>query len=197
MRRAAVTLAALLATTAAHAQSSIGWPPRVIDPEEGLPLYKSTRLPPAGYLDPDQRRLLALSAPIVPAALTPPLEPVVMNGGRGGLIAEHHVRFWALKRQGAAVEMRGPCWSACTLITSYIPKERLCFAEGSFLAFHSARAPDSVRPALQSTLEMYVSYPAEIRHWIDRNGGPYKMTVETFWTMYDRDLWAIGYPRCK
>jgi hypothetical protein len=44
---------------------------------------------------------------------------------------------------------------------------------------------------------MYVTYPAEIRHWIDNHGGPYKMTVEIYWTMYHRELWAIGYPRCK
>jgi hypothetical protein len=53
------------------------------------------------------------------------------------------------------------------------------------------------QPAPHATLAMYASYPAEIRHWIDANGGPYKMTVETYWTMYDRELWAIGYPRCK
>jgi hypothetical protein len=198
VRRTAVTLAALLATTTAHAQASIFSPsPYVVDPEGEAPLYKRKFLPPAGWMPADQRMLLALSAPIVPAALAPPPEPTVMNGGRGGMIGEHHARFWALKQRGAAVEMRGGCYSACTLITSYIPKERLCFGEGSFLAFHSARAPDSARPQLQSTLEMYISYPTEIRHWIDRNGGPYKLTVESYWTMYDRDLWAIGYPRCK
>jgi hypothetical protein len=194
VRRAAVTLAALLATAAAHAQSTIYPPHKILDPEEGLPLHQRKFMPPEGYVSPDQRALVALSAPIMAPKL---IEPVVMLGGKGGLIAEHHVRFWALKQQGATVEMRGGCWSACTLITSFIPKERLCFAEGSFLAFHSARAPDSLSPQLHSTLAMYASYPAEIRQWIDRNGGPYKMTVESYWTMYDRELWAIGYPRCK
>jgi hypothetical protein len=42
-----------------------------------------------------------------------------------------------------------------------------------------------------------VFYPAEIRQWIDRNGGPHKMTVETYWVLYPPDLWAMGYPRCK
>jgi hypothetical protein len=201
VRRTILTLAAVLAATAvAHAQqtraNSIPFQTTVIDPEEGVPGYKRKFMPPDGYVPPDQRALVALSAPIVPPGLAPLPERVVMNGGKGGLISEHYAKFWALKQQGASVEMHAGCWSACTLVTSLIPKERLCFAEGSFLAFHSARGPDSIRPELQSTLQMYASYPAEIRQWIDRNGGPYKMTVETYWTMYAPELWAIGYPRC-
>jgi hypothetical protein len=88
------------------------------------------------------------------------------------------------------------CWSACTLIASYIPKDRLCFGAGSFLVFHAAL---EAQPRLHTagTWMMYMSYPAEIRQWIDRHGGLDKLTVENFWTMYDRELWAIGYPRCK
>ena len=192
-------LAVLLTTTTAQAQSTAVWPQsgNVLDPEWEAPLYKRTKLPPDGWMPPDQRRLMALSAPVVPAALAPPLEPVVMNGGRGGLLAEHYVRFWAIKQQGAPVEMRGGCWSACTTITAFIPKERLCFAPGAFLAFHAARRVDNQQPSPHATLSMYASYPAEIRDWIDAHGGPAKMTVEVFWTMYDRDLWAIGYPKCK
>jgi hypothetical protein len=192
-------LAALLATTAAHAQGSIFY--NTVDPEEGVPLYRRTKLPPDGWMSPEDRRLMALSlstfSPPAPLAPLPALEPVVLNGGRGGLLAEHYVRFWALKQQGAPVEMRGGCWSACTTITAFIPKERLCFAVGAFLAFHAARRVDNQQPSPHATLSMYASYPAEIRQWIDNHGGVAKMTVETFWTMYDRDLWAIGYPRCK
>jgi hypothetical protein len=185
----------VLATTAAHAQSTI-YPPHKIDPEAGLPLYQRKFMPPANPIGdvPPGWSLIALT-PQRPAE--PVLEPVVMLGGMGGSIMEHHAQFWALKRQGASVEMRGGCWSACTLLTSYIPKEKLCFAPGAFLAFHSARTVQSPEPQLQSTLRMYASYPPEIRQWIDRNGGPDKLTVESFWTMYDRDLWAMGYPRCK
>ena len=99
----------------------------------------------------------------------------------GGLVGEHQSRFWALKEIGAPVEMRGGCWSACTLITSYIPKERLCFAAGAFLAFHSAKTIEAYpRPHPSGTYMMYASYPPEIRQWIDDHGGPSKLTVETF-----------------
>ncbi len=192
-------LAVLLTTTTAQAQSTAVWPQsgNVLDPEGEAPLYKRTKLPPDGWMPPDQRRLMALSAPVVPAALAPPLEPVVLNGGRGGMLGEHQTRFWAIKQQGAPVEMRGGCWSACTTITAFIPKERLCFAPGAFPAFHAARRVDNQQPSPHATLSMYASYHAEIRDWIDAHGSPAKMTVEVFWTMYDRDLWAIGYPKCK
>jgi hypothetical protein len=195
VRRTILTLAAVLAATSANAQRTL-YPPHLMgDSEAGLPLYQRKFMPPPDPIGdvPPGWRLTALPPP--PAA--PVLEPVVMLGGKGGSIMEHQARFWALKQQGATVEMRGGCWSACTLITSYIPQERLCFAEGAFLAFHSARTAQSPAPKLEATLAMYSIYPAEIRNWIDRNGGPYKMTVETYWTMYDRDLWAMGYPRCK
>jgi hypothetical protein len=48
-----------------------------------------------------------------------------------------------------------------------------------------------------ATITMVEAFPPEIRGWIDRNGGVGKLPRDGFWTMYDRDLWAIGYPRCK
>jgi hypothetical protein len=102
-----------------------------------------------------------------------------MNGGMGGLIGEHTTRFWAHGQTGAPVEMRGGCWSACTMITGFVPKERLCFAPGAFLAFHAARtAEPPYRLNSAGTWTMYASYPAEIRQWIDHHGGVYKLTVE-------------------
>jgi hypothetical protein len=47
-----------------------------------------------------------------------------------------------------------------------------------------------------ATIAMYDAYPVEIRGWIDRNGGVGQLPLHGFWTMYDRDLWAIGYPKC-
>lgn len=180
-----LTLAAVLATTAAHAQTTIH---TTREPESRPPLYKTPAWMPQTGLPPEA----VIVALIKPA----PLAPVVMDGGKGGSIAEHQAKFWVLKQQGASVNMHAGCWSACTLITAYLPKERLCFAEGSFMAFHSALSADW-KPNLQATLGMYEQYPAEIRQWIDRKGGPYKMTAETYWTLYAPELWAMGYPRCK
>jgi hypothetical protein len=181
-------LAALLVTTAAaNAQESFHPKTRVMtagemanlinpvnpaDPEAGLPLYKRTMMPPAAPTS-------AFHAIIRNPPPDQHLTPVVMNGGMGGLIGEHTTRFWALGQTGAPVEMRGGCWSACTMITGFVPKERLCFAPGAFLAFHAARtAEPPYRLNSAGTWTMYASYPAEIRQWIDHHGGVYKLTVE-------------------
>ena len=200
MLRAATILAVLLAATAANAQQSVH--PK--DPEAGVPLYKRKFAPPEGSLDwlPEGARIVATIRPqplaglqpIPPTAVTP--EPIVIHGGMGGLISEHQYRFLALKQQNATVEMRGGCWSACTLITGYIPKDRLCFAAGSFLAFHAAQTADH-RLSMNDTWMMYFAVPTQIQNWLDANGGPIKMTVDKYWFLRDVDLWNMGYPRCK
>jgi hypothetical protein len=94
--------------------------------------------------------------------------------------------------------MRGPCYSACTLVTAHIPKDQLCFRQGAFLAFHAASAdPERRRYAPYETMRMYDDYPSEIKAWIDRRGGWKKLPVHQYWTLYDRDLWAMGYAKCK
>ena len=213
MRRTILTLAAAmtLITTAAAAQESFHPKTRVMtaeemknlvnpvnpaDPEAGLPLYKRTMMPPPVVTSPVPLVFHAVIRPNDPQPAT--LTPVVMYGGMGGLISDHQLRFSAIRHSGVPVEMRGGCWSACTMITGFVPKERLCFAPGAFLAFHAARSveqPPRLSPS--GTWAMYASQPPDIRHWIDAHGGIDKMTVETFWTMSDRELWALGYPRCK
>jgi hypothetical protein len=208
--RIALTAAMTLITGAAHAQESVHPMTRVMteeefknrihpvnpaDPEAGLPLYKRTMMPPPA----------APSGPIIFHAVIRPndpqpatVTPVVMNGGMGGLISAHQLRFAAIRHSGAPVEMRGGCWSACTMITGYVAKERLCFAPGAFLAFHAARTAEPPYGISHSgTWAMYATQPLDIQQWIDAHGGVNKLTMETFWFMSDRDLWSLGYPRCK
>jgi hypothetical protein len=214
--RIALAAYVTLAATAANAQESIH-PKKIVDPEAGLPGYKRKYMPPDGSLDwlPDGARIVATIKPSPPeplgsanplAGLLPaplpirpaPPEPVVMYGGMGGVIWEHQSRFNLLAARGQPVEMRGGCWSACTLITGYVPKDRLCFAAGSFLAFHAAvTAAVPHRLSVPDTWTMYFALPAQIQNWIDANGGPLKMTVADYWFLRDVDLWKMGYPRCK
>jgi len=56
----------------------------------------------------------------------------------GGVIKEHIERWQELARSGADVEILGPCYSACTLIVPYVPKEQLCFGAFATLQFHLA-----------------------------------------------------------
>jgi hypothetical protein len=55
----------------------------------------------------------------------PPATVIVINYGRGGRVDEHNMKYAAYKREKAKVQVRGPCYSACTLVTAYIGKDDL------------------------------------------------------------------------
>jgi hypothetical protein len=69
----------------------------------------------------------------------------------------------------------GPCLSACTLVRSTIPSNRICVTRRAVLGFHapllvdrvtgrSSRAPEATRIVIDS-------YPAKVRAWIKKRGG--------------------------
>jgi hypothetical protein len=65
-------------------------------------------------------------------------KPTVLYLEQGGFIFEHMRRWRQLGQSDADVEIRGPCFSACTLIIAVVPKERLCFGGYASLQFHAA-----------------------------------------------------------
>lgn len=139
----------------------------------------------------------AILPPTLSQDITPPIERVVMTFGNGGRIVEHRLTFEGYFRSGTKVELRGPCYSACTLLLAYMEKANLCVAPGAFMAFHAARGEKKHDYMVGETRAMYESYPPEVRRWIDHNGGWHNLPLDGFWTMYDHTLWALGYPRCS
>jgi hypothetical protein len=133
---------------------------------------------------------------VKPAPLVVP-ERIVITYGAGGVIRDHHRKYQEYVDGGKTVEIRGPCYSACTLITAYFGKDKLCIAEGAFFAFHAARTARTHEILPYETERTYWEQPTHIRDWIDRNGGWNKLPLDGYWTMYDRDLWAMGYPKCQ
>jgi hypothetical protein len=124
-------------------------------------------------------------------------QKTIVQGETGGRIDEHWLRFREIYNSGADVEVHGRCNSACTLITN-MPKSRLCFAEGSRLGFHWARDKVWNGPPSRSSTEWLIDhYPADIRAWIDAQGGIDKMPTEGFWVMPAFILWGMGYRRCN
>ena len=166
-----------------------------------VPISTLRAIPSDGWLPPDQR----LRGDRLPVTLTPaPLPPierapdtVIIRYGKGGLVEPHKERFLEYRLMKTKVEIRGPCYSACTLITSYVEPENLCIAEGAFFAFHAVRGFNTGERMDTETLIAYKMQPMPIQRWIERNGGHEKLPLDGYWTMYDRELWAIGYPRCK
>jgi hypothetical protein len=125
-----------------------------------------------------------------------PKSTTVLYIEEGGIIGEHVQRWRQIAATNADIEIRGPCFSACTLIIGILPKERICFDEYASLHFHAARELNG-RIALDATIWMHWIYPREIRDWLMAKGGPTKMTVHEFWELEAPDLWAMGYRKCK
>jgi hypothetical protein len=115
---------------------------------------------------------------------------------RGGVIKEHIERWQELARSGT-VEILDACYSACTLIVAYVPKERLCLGAFATLQFHLAWNPKTGKPSLDATQWMLKQYPREIYDWIMERGGVANMTIPTFMELRAPSLWRMGYRQCK
>ena len=149
--------------------------------------------------------LIAPPSPVITAAVKPAPLPtpervpdvVVIKYGPGGLVDEYKQRYADYRLTKTKVELRGPCYSACTLIFAYVAAENLCIAEGAFMAFHAIRSLERGVRMDRDTWLAYTSMPPEIRWWIDDNGGHENLPLKDYWTLYDRQMWAMGYPKCK
>ena len=105
------------------------------------------------------------------AAAHAELRIVSSPGGEVG----SYLRLFAMVRQsGERVIIDGPCLSACTLVLSAVPEDRICITRRAILGFHAARRLDEggqLYAAPHETRRLAATYPAAIRSWIERNGG--------------------------
>jgi hypothetical protein len=113
----------------------------------------------------------------------------------GGEVGPFLELFERVNASGERVVIDGPCLSACTLVLSMVPDERICVTRRAVLGFHAARSVDrrgriyAEPEASQAVLE---AYPAPVRGWISRHGG----LTSRLLLLRGRDLAAI-YPRCR
>jgi hypothetical protein len=92
----------------------------------------------------------------------------------GGEVGPFLDLFEQVRDSGERVVIDGPCLSACTLVLSLVPSERICVTRRAVLGFHAARSidrrgriyaePDASRLVLEA-------YPDPVRSWIIRRGG--------------------------
>ena len=83
------------------------------------------------------------------------------------------------------------------------PRQRVCLQDGLKLDLNRLIRQGTVRPGTRTGPYLFRwtnNYTGEVvasgeitSDLCSREEGP----RETFWTMYDRELWAIGYPKCK
>jgi len=92
----------------------------------------------------------------------------------GGEVGPFLDLFEKVRDSGERVVIDGPCLSACTLILSIVPGERICVTRRAVLGFHAARSIDRrgrIYAEPEASRLVLDAYPDPIRSWIVRRGG--------------------------
>lgn len=112
----------------------------------------------------------------------------------GGPVGGYLAFFSQLRQSGERVVIDGPCLSACTLVLSTIPRNRICVTRRAVLGFHAPQVVDKNGRTFRSrdaTRALSASYPTAVRTWIRRKGG----LNQKFIYLRGRELAAL-YARC-
>jgi hypothetical protein len=99
---------------------------------------------------------------------------VRITNDRGGLIAAYILKYERLASSGQSVIIDGLCASACTMVLSALPSNRICVTSRARFGFHAAwnyGANGRTFTDPDATLMLYSTYPTPVRRWITRRGG--------------------------
>ena len=138
---------------------------------------------------------LVLLAVALYALALPARAEIRILGSPGGEVGPFLDLFEQVRDSGERVVIDGPCLSACTLVLSMVPNERICVTRRAILGFHAARSIDrrgrtyAEPEASELVLE---AYPSPVRSWIRRRGG----LTSRLLLLRGRELTAI-YPSCR
>src|SRR6476646_8629479 len=128
-------------------------------------------------------------------ALLPARADVRILSSSGGAVDDYLRIFAQLRASGERIVIDGPCLSACTLVLSTIPKNRICVTRKAVLGFHAPQwvDPRSGRTSRTPEVTRIVtqSYPAGVRAWIKKRGG---LTQKVIY-LRGKERAAL-YPRC-
>jgi hypothetical protein len=124
------------------------------------------------------------------------LADVRVTNDPGGEISLYLQKFQEMRESGERLVIDGPCLSACTLFTAFIPPSRVCVTPRAVLGFHAASYYDdasrSLVPTRAGTRLVMRIYPPRIRNWIERHGGLTPRII----AMRGRELAAL-YSACR
>jgi hypothetical protein len=114
-------------------------------------------------------------AAILSALVAPPAQAEVrILASPGGQVGPFLELFEQVRASGERVVIDGPCLSACTLVLSMVPNDRICVTRRAVLGFHAARSIDR-RGRLYAEPEasrlVLEAYPSPVRGWIRSRGG--------------------------
>jgi hypothetical protein len=128
-------------------------------------------------------------------SLGPAVGEVRIEASGGGVVTNYLDLFAVVRQSGQRVVIDGPCLSACTLVLSTIPRNRICVTRRAVLGFHAPRLIDENGRqywAPELTHAVAVTYPAPVRDWISRHGGLTQRLI----LLRGRELAAL-YPVCR
>ncbi|MGY4285316.1 hypothetical protein ACVWXO_004536 [Bradyrhizobium sp. LM2.7] len=128
-------------------------------------------------------------------AATPAAAEIRIIQSPGGQVGTFLDLFEKVRESGERVVIDGPCLSACTLVLSIVPGERICVTKRAALGFHAARSVDRrgrfyAEP--EASEVVLQAYPGPVRDWISRHGG----LTSRLLVLKGRDLAAI-FSRCR
>ena len=107
-------------------------------------------------------------------AVPPAQAEVRILASPGGQVGPFLDLFERVRASGERVVIDGPCLSACTLVLSMVPNNRICVTRRAVRGFHAARSIDA-RGHLYAEPEaselVLEAYPSPVRGWILRRGG--------------------------
>jgi hypothetical protein len=108
----------------------------------------------------------------------------------GGQVGPFLDLFEQVNKSGERVVIDGPCLSACTLVLSMVPSERICVTRRAVLGFHAARSIDRRGRTFaepEASKLVLDAYPGPVRNWIVQHGG----LTSRLLMLRGRDLAAI------
>ena len=83
-------------------------------------------------------RYFIFAVAFCPPTLSSTLADVRILASPGGAVGNYLNFFSQVRRSGERVIIDGPCLSACTLVLSTIPRNRICVTSRAVLGFHAA-----------------------------------------------------------
>ncbi len=140
-------------------------------------------------------KAIFLAAMLCSLVLLPAQAEVRILASPGGKVGPFLDMFEDVRASGERVVIDGPCLSACTLVLSVVPSNRICVTRRAVLGFHAARSIDrrgrtyAEPEASELVLD---AYPSAIKRWIRHHGG----LTSHLLLLRGRELAAI-YPACR
>jgi hypothetical protein len=139
--------------------------------------------------------ICAIAAVLCTLASPPARAEVRILESPGGQVGPFLDLFERVRDSGERVVIDGPCLSACTLVLSMVPANRICVTRRAVLGFHAARSMDKrgrMYAEPEASALVLEAYPTGVRNWIIRRGG----LTSHLLLLRGRELAAL-YPTCR